>query len=143
VCCGFLQLNLMAWAEIRRWADINNPGSVNQVRHRYLGQTCIRVKTGVLPAMLGPRDSLCHPQWFNLLRMHLPAYRQGVNCHLSATLVLLQDPIFTSNKLPANEVGYPGGIFDPFGWAKDPAKVSHCQTDSTWPWLPIQPASDT
>lgn len=58
-----VQLNLMAWAEIRRWADINNPGSVNQ------------------------------------------------------------DPIFTSNKLPANEVGYPGGIFDPFGWAKDPAKT--------------------
>ena len=24
-----------------------------------------------------------------------------------------QDPIFTSNKLPAGEVGYPGGIFDP------------------------------
>eukprot|EP00197_Chlamydomonas_leiostraca_P002672 CAMPEP_0202857030 /NCGR_PEP_ID=MMETSP1391-20130828/117_1 /ASSEMBLY_ACC=CAM_ASM_000867 /TAXON_ID=1034604 /ORGANISM="Chlamydomonas leiostraca, Strain SAG 11-49" /LENGTH=258 /DNA_ID=CAMNT_0049535777 /DNA_START=9 /DNA_END=785 /DNA_ORIENTATION=+ len=29
-----------------------------------------------------------------------------------------QDPIFTSNKLPAGEVGYPGGIFDPFGWSK-------------------------
>ena len=30
----------------------------------------------------------------------------------------LQDPIFTSNKLPAGEVGYPGGIFDPLGFAK-------------------------
>jgi hypothetical protein len=29
-----------------------------------------------------------------------------------------QDPIFTSNKLPAGEVGYPGGIFDPFGYSK-------------------------
>jgi hypothetical protein len=29
------------------------------------------------------------------------------------------DPIFTSNKLPdGNEPGYPGGIFDPFGWSK-------------------------
>jgi hypothetical protein len=30
-----------------------------------------------------------------------------------------QDPIFSSNKLPdGNEPGYPGGIFDPFGWSK-------------------------
>ena len=29
-----------------------------------------------------------------------------------------QDPIFTSNKLPAGEVGYPGGIFDPMGYSK-------------------------
>lgn len=30
-----------------------------------------------------------------------------------------QDPIFTSNKLPdGNTPGYPGGIFDPFGWSK-------------------------
>ena len=29
-----------------------------------------------------------------------------------------QDPIFTSNKLPPGEVGYPGGIFDPFGYSK-------------------------
>ena len=28
------------------------------------------------------------------------------------------DPIFTSNKLPAGDVGYPGGIFDPAGFAK-------------------------
>ncbi|KAL6752780.1 light harvesting complex A [Haematococcus lacustris] len=30
-----------------------------------------------------------------------------------------QDPIFPSQSLPAgNTPGYPGGIFDPFGWAK-------------------------
>jgi light-harvesting complex I chlorophyll a/b binding protein 2/light-harvesting complex I chlorophyll a/b binding protein 4 len=30
-----------------------------------------------------------------------------------------QDPIFTNNKLPdGNEVGYPGGIFDPLGYSK-------------------------
>jgi hypothetical protein len=29
-----------------------------------------------------------------------------------------QDPIFTNNKLPAGEVGYPGGIFDPLGYSK-------------------------
>jgi light-harvesting complex I chlorophyll a/b binding protein 2/light-harvesting complex I chlorophyll a/b binding protein 4 len=29
-----------------------------------------------------------------------------------------QDPIFTGNALPAGEVGYPGGIFDPLGYAK-------------------------
>ncbi len=30
-----------------------------------------------------------------------------------------QDPIFSNNKLPdGNEVGYPGGIFDPLGYAK-------------------------
>ena len=30
-----------------------------------------------------------------------------------------QDPIFTSNSLPSSGTpGYPGGIFDPFGWSK-------------------------
>ena len=29
-----------------------------------------------------------------------------------------QDPIFTNNKLPAGEVGYPAGIFDPLGFSK-------------------------
>eukprot|EP00854_Cymbomonas_tetramitiformis_P018503 gene18503-22084_t len=28
------------------------------------------------------------------------------------------DPLFPGNKLPDHEVGYPGGIFDPFGFAK-------------------------
>ncbi|KAK3281794.1 hypothetical protein CYMTET_3810 [Cymbomonas tetramitiformis] len=28
-----------------------------------------------------------------------------------------QDPVFSSNSLPEGVVGYPGGIFDPFGWA--------------------------
>ncbi|KAF8068420.1 LHCA4 [Scenedesmus sp. PABB004] len=29
-----------------------------------------------------------------------------------------QDPFFSNNKLPAGEVGYPGGIFDPLGYSK-------------------------
>lgn len=29
-----------------------------------------------------------------------------------------QDPLFSQYSLPAGEVGYPGGIFDPFGWSK-------------------------
>nr|AAB40979.1 light harvesting complex a [Volvox carteri f. nagariensis] len=34
-----------------------------------------------------------------------------------------QDPIFSNNKLPdGNEPGYPGGIFDPFGWSKGDMK---------------------
>ena len=29
------------------------------------------------------------------------------------------DPVFSSNTLPSdNTPGYPGGIFDPFGWSK-------------------------
>eukprot|EP00238_Polyblepharides_amylifera_P001194 CAMPEP_0196572120 /NCGR_PEP_ID=MMETSP1081-20130531/2217_1 /TAXON_ID=36882 /ORGANISM="Pyramimonas amylifera, Strain CCMP720" /LENGTH=268 /DNA_ID=CAMNT_0041889325 /DNA_START=104 /DNA_END=910 /DNA_ORIENTATION=- len=28
------------------------------------------------------------------------------------------DPLFSGNSLPAHEVGYPGGIFDPLGYAK-------------------------
>ena len=29
------------------------------------------------------------------------------------------DPIFSNNSLPSdNSPGYPGGIFDPFGWSK-------------------------
>jgi len=34
-----------------------------------------------------------------------------------------QDPIFAGNKLPAHEVGYPGGIFDPMKMASPEAKV--------------------
>lgn len=30
------------------------------------------------------------------------------------------DPLFTDNKLPDGSVGYPGGIFDPFGYASSP-----------------------
>eukprot|EP00884_Botryococcus_braunii_P004042 jgi/Botrbrau1/13639/Bobra.0373s0013.1 len=30
-----------------------------------------------------------------------------------------QDPIFTNNRLPDGEVGYPGGIFNPLGFGKD------------------------
>lgn len=30
-----------------------------------------------------------------------------------------KDPIFSGNSLPAGTVGYPGGIFDPFGWSKN------------------------
>lgn len=29
-----------------------------------------------------------------------------------------QDPVFSSNKLPPHDVGYPGGIFDPLGFSK-------------------------
>ena len=29
-----------------------------------------------------------------------------------------QDPIFTQYSLPAGEVGYPGGVFDPLGYSK-------------------------
>lgn len=29
-----------------------------------------------------------------------------------------QDPFFASNRLPAGEVGYPGGIFDPLGYSR-------------------------
>eukprot|EP00211_Chloroparvula_japonica_P016750 CAMPEP_0119122224 /NCGR_PEP_ID=MMETSP1310-20130426/2546_1 /TAXON_ID=464262 /ORGANISM="Genus nov. species nov., Strain RCC2339" /LENGTH=275 /DNA_ID=CAMNT_0007111847 /DNA_START=33 /DNA_END=860 /DNA_ORIENTATION=- len=35
-----------------------------------------------------------------------------------------QDPAFTGNKLPdGNSPGYPGGIFDPFGWSKGDLKT--------------------
>jgi hypothetical protein len=36
---------------------------------------------------------------------------------------LLQDPIFKGNKVPNPELGYPGGIFDPFGFSKGDFKV--------------------
>jgi light-harvesting complex I chlorophyll a/b binding protein 4 len=29
---------------------------------------------------------------------------------------LVQDPIFKGNKVPNEELGYPGGIFDPLGF---------------------------
>ena len=49
---------MMNWAEIRRWQDIKNPGSVSE------------------------------------------------------------DPAFPGNKLPAGDVGYPGGIFNPMNYGK-------------------------
>lgn len=35
----------------------------------------------------------------------------------------MQDPIFKGNKVPNPELGYPGGIFDPFGFSKGNFKV--------------------
>ena len=29
-----------------------------------------------------------------------------------------EDPIFKGNTVPNEQMGYPGGIFDPFGWSK-------------------------
>ena len=53
-----VQMFMMNWAEIRRWQDIKNPGSVSE------------------------------------------------------------DPAFPGNKLPAGDVGYPGGIFNPMNYGK-------------------------
>ncbi len=38
-------------------------------------------------------------------------------------IVAAQDPIFKGNKVPNPELGYPGGIFDPFGFSKGSFKV--------------------
>ena len=59
-----VQMFMMNWAEVRRWQDMKNPGSVNE------------------------------------------------------------DPLTGANKGDANtDVGYPKGLFDPMGYAKDPEKV--------------------
>lgn len=39
-----------------------------------------------------------------------------------------EDPIFKGNKVPNEEMGYPGGIFDPFGFAKNKDKTKELQT---------------
>lgn len=39
------------------------------------------------------------------------------------TIGVAQDPIFKGNKVPNPELGYPGGIFDPFGFSKGNFKV--------------------
>ena len=60
----FIQLAMFNWAEVRRWQDMKNPGSMNT------------------------------------------------------------DPLFGYNSNDTNtDVGYPGGLFDKLGYAKDPAKA--------------------
>ena len=60
----FVQMAMMNWAEIRRWEDMKNPGTMNE------------------------------------------------------------DPLTGANKGDDNtDVGYPKGLFDPMGYAKDPKKA--------------------
>ena len=60
----FVQFAMMNWAEVRRWEDMKNPGSMNE------------------------------------------------------------DPFTGANKGDTNtDVGYPKGLFDPMGYAKDPSKM--------------------
>ena len=49
---------------------------------------------------------------FELFVMHWVESKRGYDVLYPGTQD--QDPIFTSNKLPPHEVGYPGGIFAPF-----------------------------
>ena len=67
-----------------------------------------------LPESLGPVNlgSLLAVQF---LLMHFVEVRRWVD--LKNPGAASQDPIFTNNKLPKGEVGYPGGIFDPMNLA--------------------------
>jgi hypothetical protein len=44
----------------------------------------------------------------------------------------VQDPIFKGNKVPNPELGYPGGIFDPFGFSKGNFKVHNSHKSTSW-----------
>lgn len=73
---------LMHWVELRRWQDIQKPGSVNSVRRRGGGRAS------------SSRPSLPPPS------THSSSYS------LSPTpLYRLQDPIFTNNSVPNPETG--------------------------------------
>jgi light-harvesting complex I chlorophyll a/b binding protein 4 len=53
---------------------------------------------------------------FELFLLHFVEVKRGMDVKMPNSQN--DDPIFTSNKLPPHDVGYPGGIFDPLGFAK-------------------------
>jgi hypothetical protein len=76
-----------------------------------------------LPAGLGPVN-LGSTLAIQFLMMHWVEVRRWQDIRKPGSVS--QDPIFSGNKLPAGEVGYPGGIFDPLGFAK--GNVAELQT---------------
>jgi light-harvesting complex I chlorophyll a/b binding protein 4 len=68
-----------------------------------------------LPPGLGPVN-LGSTLAIQFLMMHWVEVRRWQDIRKPGSVS--EDPIFKGNKLPAGEVGYPGGIFDPLGFAK-------------------------
>lgn len=55
--------------------------------------------------------------WQNMQAHHTERHGSRTDCALCFPLIT--DPIFKGNKVPNPEMGYPGGIFDPFGELQD------------------------
>ena len=117
----------MAWykqAELQhaRWARLGVAGVI--------GQSIIT--PGVfwydaalhLPASLGPVN-LGSVLAIQFLMMHWVEVRRWVDIKNPGGAST--DPIF-GYKLAAGEVGYPGGVFDPLGYAKDASKLNELKT---------------
>jgi light-harvesting complex I chlorophyll a/b binding protein 4 len=80
-----------------------------------------------LPSFVGdPADPSASPLAsifaFEFLMMHYVEVRRWQDYKKPGSVN--QDPIFKSNSVPNTEMGYPGGIFDPFGFSKGDLKTA-------------------
>jgi len=59
---------------------------------------------------------------FEFLMMHYVEVRRWQDYKKPGSVN--EDPIFKGNSVPNTEMGYPGGIFDPFGFSKGDLKTA-------------------
>ena len=124
----------MHWVEVRRWQDYKNPGSVNEVRWRsqlhWSGRAPqIHHTSHKIPPQCGSpvgRDvgtdatGIPSTPCVGLQARVGGCVTVAISCvvHAETVDVHVQDPIFKGYSVPNPEPGYPGGIFDPFGFSK-------------------------
>ena len=101
-----------------RWAMLGAAGVLAQsvlVPSVFWYDAALHLPEGLGPVNLG---SLLAVQF---LMLHFVEVRRWVD--LKNPGAASQDPIFTNNKLPKGEVGYPGGVFDPINMASEEMKT--------------------
>lgn len=75
-----------------------------------------------LPSFVGDDFNLASIFAFEFLMMHYVEVRRWQDYKKPGSVN--EDPIFKGNSVPNTEMGYPGGIFDPFGFSKGDLKTA-------------------
>lgn len=118
----------LAWyrqAELQhcRWAMLGVAGVLAQsllVPDVWWYEAALHLPEGLGPVNLGSTLAI------QFLMMHWVEVRRWQDIRKPGSVS--RDPIFTNNVLPPGEVGYPGGVFDPFGFSKDASKLAELKT---------------
>eukprot|EP00242_Pyramimonas_sp_CCMP2087_P004387 CAMPEP_0198202554 /NCGR_PEP_ID=MMETSP1445-20131203/5730_1 /TAXON_ID=36898 /ORGANISM="Pyramimonas sp., Strain CCMP2087" /LENGTH=270 /DNA_ID=CAMNT_0043873537 /DNA_START=39 /DNA_END=851 /DNA_ORIENTATION=- len=104
-----------------RWAMLGVAGILGQ---EVFGRDVFWYEAGLpenLPSFIGADFNLGSLFAFEFLMMHYVEVRRWQDYKKFGSVNT--DPFFPGNSVPNTEKGYPGGIFDPFGFAKGDMKV--------------------